>query len=34
MDEYYTVPSLALEKIIDIRLEGKSTGNIEAKIPK
>jgi hypothetical protein len=32
INEYYTVPSSVLEKIKEMKLEGKSTDDIEAKI--
>lgn len=32
INEYYTIPSSVLDKIKEMKLEGKSTGDIEAKI--
>ena len=32
LNEYYTVPSPVLEKIKEMKLEGKSTEDIEAKV--
>jgi hypothetical protein len=32
INEYYTIPSSVLERIKEMKLEGRSTGDIEAKI--